>query len=88
MPRIIPRLYKILIQKFSAIIKSEINGKTSKKIQTAWPSAAAAIMFPLYVGDSGEHEAFVIGEPKMLDFDSSENLLNILQSFRDCHCLY
>lgn len=45
-------------------------------------------MVPLYVGDSREHEAFVIGEPKMLDFDSSENLLNILQSFRNCHCLY
>ena len=43
-------------------------------------------MVPLYVGDSGEHEAFVISEPKMWAFDSSENLLNILQSFRDCHC--
>ena len=42
-------------------------------------------MVPLYVGDSGEHEAFVISEPKMWVFDSSENLLNILQSFRDCH---
>ena len=65
------------------------NGKKTPQIQKNWPSAAAAIVVPLYlVGDSAEHEAFVIGEAKMLDLDSSKNLLNILQFFRDCQSMY